>query len=403
VVVAPMAFSAAKQHSGAIGWLLVGVAIAPPVAFMVVPQVNQFSDVWLHEGIRIATPEVRMWGRTIVPSQTIFEIAPLIQPPMGDHVAFEALAIEAPYFYDSSPPNSFDLVLIDKATNSEVGVAVPSPCPATVVSTGWHGGYGNTVDLQCEDGTGVFIAHFDEVWVSAGQVLKKGEKFAVQGDTGRSFGKHLHVEIDLNGDDQPEPYDQSEPIMRHFMALWETGLATPTPAALAEFTLSDEVLKAAIGNAEGTTNPDGTPNHNYWGHTDPGNGAHNLGAFSYQHGASSPQEADQKQLQRLRQAEREIQTQAQGKFGQPLSEAALLTALDLWNQAPLAGQDFVEHLPTYNPTPEQIIAARAKSFVDPATGSLDAPGLGNAPSAVWSDQARRVNDALDSLRLLQRQ
>jgi len=161
-------------------------------------------------------------------------------------------------------------------------------------------------------------------------------------------------------------------------------------------------LKAAIGNAEGTTNPDGTPNHNYWGHTDPGNGAHNLGAFSYQHGASSPQEADQKQLQRLRQAEREIQTQAQGKFGQPLSEAALLTALDLWNQAPLAGRDFVKHLPTHDPTPEQIIDARAKSFVDPATGSLDAPGLGNDPSAVWSDQARRVNDALDSLQLLQR-
>jgi len=381
---------------------LVGVAIAPPIAFMMIPQVNQVSDVWLHEGLRIATPEVRVWGRTLVPSQTLFEIAPLIQPPMGDHVAFEALAIEAPYFYDSSPPNSFDLVLIDKATNSEVGVAVPAPCPATVISTGWHGGYGNTVDLQCEDGTGVFIAHFDEVWVSAGQVLKKGEKFAIQGDTGRSFGKHLHVEIDLNGDDQPEPYDQSEPIMRRFMALWETGLAAPAPVASVGSTLSDEVLMKAIGKAEGTVDGNLTPDADYWGHTDPGNGAHNQGFFSFQHGASSPQEADQKQLQRLRQAEREIQAQAQGKFGQPLSEAALLTALDLWNQAPLAGQDFVRLLPTHDPTPAQIVEARAKSYIDPATGALDAPGLGNSMENVRQDQQRRTNANLDALHLLKR-
>ena len=401
MVVAPMAF-AAKRHGGTLAWLLVGGAIAPPIAFMVVPQVNRFSDVWLHEGIRIATPEVRVWGRKIVPSQTIFEIDPLIQPPMGNHVAFEALAIEAPYFYDSSPPNSFDLVLIDQATNSEVGVAVPAPCPATVVSTGWHGGYGNTVDLQCEDGTGVFIAHFDEVWVSAGQMLKKGETFAVQGDTGRSFGKHLHVEIDLNGDDQPEPYDQSEPIMRRFMALWETGLAAPTPVASAGSTLSDEVLMKAIGKAEGTVDSHLNPDADYWGHTDPGNGAHNQGFFSFQHGASSPQEADQKQLQRLRQAEREIQAQAQGKFGQPLSEATLLTALDLWNQAPLAGQDFVRLLPTPDPTPEQIIEARAKSFIEPATGALNAPGLGNSMPRVREDQKRRTNANLNVLQLLRR-
>ena len=233
-------------------------------------------------------------------------------------------------------------------------------------------------------------------------MLKKGETFAVQGDTGRSFGKHLHVEIDLNGDDQPEPYDQSEPIMRRFMALWETGLAAPTPVASAGSTLSDEVLMKAIGKAEGTVDSHLNPDADYWGHTDPGNGARNQGFFSFQHGASSPQEADQKQLQRLRQAEREIQAQAQGKFGQPLSEATLLTALDLWNQAPLAGQDFVRLLPTPDPTPEQIIEARAKSFIEPATGALNAPGLGNSMPRVREDQKRRTNANLNVLQLLRR-
>lgn len=402
MVVAPLAFQAARQHSGALGWLMVGVAIAPPAVFMLSPQVNKVSDIWLHEGLRIATPEVRAFGRVIIPSKTVFEIEPLIKPQGGDHVAFEALAIEAPHFYDDTPPNSYDLVLINKANNSEYGVAVPSPCPATVVSTGWHSGYGNTVDLQCDDGTGVFIAHFDEVLVKAGDVLKKGQKFAIQGDTGRSFGKHLHIEIDLNGDDRPESYSQTEPIMRNFMALWETGLEEPAPVAPAGITLSDDVLMKAIGKAEGTVDGNLNPDADYYGHTDPGNGASNKGFFSFQHGARSPQEADQKQLNRLRNAEREIQAQAVGKFGQPLSEAALLTALDLWNQAPKAGQDFVTHLPTHDPTPQQIIDARAKSYIDPATGALDAPGLGNSMGNVIQDQARRTDANLSALKLLKR-
>ena len=125
--------------------------------------------------------------------------------------------------------------------------------------------------------------------------------------------------------------------------------------------------------------------------------------FSFQHGAATPEAADQKQLQRLRNAEREIQTQAAGKFGQPLSEAALLTALDLWNQAPLAGQDFVKHLPTPDPSPEQIVEARAQAFVEPATGALNAPGLGNSWSGVRTDQRRRTEEALETLQYLRRE
>ena len=113
-------------------------------------------------------------------------------------------------------------------------------------------------------------------------------------------------------------------------------------------------------------------------------------------------DADQQQLHRLRNAEREIQAQAVGKFGQPLSEAALLTALDLWNQAPLAGQDFVTHLPTHDPTPEQIIEARARSFIEPTTGQLNAPGLGNSMNNVKSDQRRRTDANLEALKLLRR-
>jgi hypothetical protein len=396
VVVAPMAFSAARQHSGLMDWLLVGVAIAPPVVFMVSPQVNRISDVWLHEGIRIATPEVRAFGRTIVPSRTLFELEPLIQPT-GEYVAFAPLAIATPYFLDESPAGSYDLTLIDPVTDS-VQVDVPAPCGGTVIDTGWHGGYGNQVNIQCHDEHEIFLAHFSKVYVATGDAVKLGQPIAQQGSTGNSTGEHIHIEITPQGGDRTNR-EQTRPIMQDIMALWETGLEAPAPA---ELTLDDEALMKAIGKAEGTVDSNLNPDADYHGHIDPGNGAANLGFFSYQHGASSPQEADQKQLQRLRNAEREIQAQAVGKFGQPLSEAALLTALDLWNQAPLAGQDFVTHLATPDPTPEQIIEARAKSYIDPATGALDAPGLGNSMVNVEADQRRRTKANLSALQLLRR-
>jgi hypothetical protein len=336
VVVAPMAFQAAKQNSGLVGWLLVGVAIAPPVVFMLSPPVNRVSDVWLHEGIRIATPEVRAFGRTLVPSRTLFELEPLIKPA-GEHVAFAPLAIAKPYFFDESPAGSYDLTLIDPVTDS-VQVDVPAPCGGTVIDTGWHGGYGNQVDIQCHDGHEIFLAHFSQVYVATGDAVKLGQPIAQQGSTGNSTGEHVHIEITPKGGERTNR-EQTLPIMQDIMALWETGLEAPAPA---EFTLDDETLMKAIGKAEGTVDGHLHPDADYHGHIDPGNGAANLGFFSYQHGASSPQEADQKQLQRLRNAEREIQAQAVGKFGQPLSEAALLTALDLWNQAPVGGTGFCD-------------------------------------------------------------
>ena len=62
---------------------------------------------------------------------------------------------------------------------------------------------------------------------------------------------------------------------------------------------TDSLVARAVGSAEGTRTPTGAFNPAYNGHTDPGNGVWNMGTFSYQHGAKTPAEADQKQLQRF--------------------------------------------------------------------------------------------------------
>ena len=158
-----------------------------------------------------------------------------------------------------------------------------------------------------------------------------GETFALTGDSGLGTGAHL----DIRRIDKMEPSKQDvEPYL--------TGKLPPSPhhslARRRGSPLSDKELVCAIGAAEGTRDTRCRPTEAFWGHKDPGNDADNLGSFSYQHGAGSPEDADRRQLVRLRRAETQLQAQAQTKFGRPLSRPALGAALDLWNQSPKAGR-----------------------------------------------------------------
>lgn len=160
---------------------------------------------------------------------------------------------------------------------------------------------------------------------------------------------------------------------------------------------SDSVVARTVGHAEGTRHYDGSKNPAYWGHTDPGNGAANLGTFSYQHGAATPEQADEKQLKRLEQQTQQILADAQAR-GLQLDEMELLNAIDLANQAPLAALDdqgnFNEHLARAKEQGlqgwEAILFARRESFRNPTTGKWAAPGLGNDAARIEADQLRRL-------------
>ena len=211
---------------------------------------------------------------------------------------------------------------------------------------------------------------------------KQGQSFALTGDSGLGTGEHLDA----------RRMDKTEPSLQDI----EPYLTGKLPARQ-NSKISDRELTCSIGAAEGTRDENCEPTAAYRGHTDPGNGADNLGSFSYQHGADSPADADRRQLARLRHAETDLQQRSQEKWGKPLSKPAIGAALDLWNQAPLAGESFVDELPSSNPTREQIVNARSRSYIDPTTGKLDAPGLGNDPAKVEADQQRRTDEVENQL------
>jgi hypothetical protein len=168
------------------------------------------------------------------------------------------------------------------------------------------------------------------------------------------------------------------------------------PAETAELFVGGErsIVSRAVGHAEGTRGADGSKTPAYAGHTDPGNGVWNLGSFSYQHSASSPEDADRKQLARLQRQFALISQQALAK-GLRLSFREKLNAIDLANQAPRAALEpggFVDRLIECN---RELVCVRSKSYLD-LDGRLDAPGLGNNMRRVERDQQRRI-DAIDNV------
>jgi|GEM_PF-1983520 len=126
-----------------------------------------------------------------------------------------------------------------------------------------------------------------------------------------------------------------------------------------------------IGNAEGTRRPDGGFTAAYGGHTDPGNAAHNRGSFSYQHAASSPADADRRQLQTLQDRLPAYEAAAR-QAGLDPNNARLASAyLDLYNQSPTAAQRFLNQLDTLRGQPidaAHLTDLRVNSYVDRATG-----------------------------------
>lgn len=81
------------------------------------------------------------------------------------------------------------------------GTKIKAAAGGTVVTsaTGYNGGYGNYVVISHGNGIETAYGHCSELYVKVGQKVSQGEVIAAVGNTGRSYGNHLHLEIRING------------------------------------------------------------------------------------------------------------------------------------------------------------------------------------------------------------
>jgi murein DD-endopeptidase MepM/ murein hydrolase activator NlpD len=68
-----------------------------------------------------------------------------------------------------------------------------------VVYAGWKNGYGKVIIIDHLNGYRTLYAHLSKIQVASGKIVEKGEKIGIMGNTGESYGVHLHFEVLRNG------------------------------------------------------------------------------------------------------------------------------------------------------------------------------------------------------------
>ena len=83
---------------------------------------------------------------------------------------------------------------------NDFGTPIVATADGVVTTAGWNsGGYGNMVDIDHGNGIMTRYGHAQQVVVSAGQQVKRGQVIAYMGSTGFSTGPHVHYEVRVNG------------------------------------------------------------------------------------------------------------------------------------------------------------------------------------------------------------
>ena len=88
-----------------------------------------------------------------------------------------------------------------------IGTEIYAVAGGVVSYAGEKSGYGIAVEVDHGDGLVSRYGHLSVPKVKEGQVVKKGDLVALMGNTGRSTGPHLHLEVLKNGEQQdPRTY-----------------------------------------------------------------------------------------------------------------------------------------------------------------------------------------------------
>lgn len=77
---------------------------------------------------------------------------------------------------------------------------VRAPYSGVVKSAEWNDDYGNILSISHKDDLVTVYGHLEKFLVSSNDVVKAGDPIGIVGNTGKSVGKHLHLETRLKGE-----------------------------------------------------------------------------------------------------------------------------------------------------------------------------------------------------------
>ena len=82
---------------------------------------------------------------------------------------------------------------------ADIGTSIVAAAGGVVVVQDLHPAYGNMVEVDHGNNLITRYAHASQVFVKKGDIVKRGQKIAEVGSTGRSTGPHLHFEVWVSG------------------------------------------------------------------------------------------------------------------------------------------------------------------------------------------------------------
>jgi murein DD-endopeptidase MepM/ murein hydrolase activator NlpD len=83
--------------------------------------------------------------------------------------------------------------------SAPMGTDIYAAMDGQVIAAGRHKDYGNFVVLEHGNGVVTLYAHCNRNFVEDGEVVRRGQKIAEVGRTGKATGPHLHFELRLDG------------------------------------------------------------------------------------------------------------------------------------------------------------------------------------------------------------
>ena len=113
----------------------------------------------------------------------------------------------SPFGYRIHPVYGYSRFHSGVDITASYGTPIKATAAGRVVTSGWLGGYGNTIEIDHGNGLKTLYGHCSSLAVGRGAFVKKGQVVAYVGSTGVSTGPHVHYEVSRSGSQiNPDPY-----------------------------------------------------------------------------------------------------------------------------------------------------------------------------------------------------
>jgi murein DD-endopeptidase MepM/ murein hydrolase activator NlpD len=119
-------------------------------------------------------------------------MVPTAEPVPGSHIG-------SAFGFRIDPINGGSALHTGLDFQADSGTPILAAAGGVVVTQEYHAGYGNMVEIDHGNDLVTRYAHASATFVKKGDLIKRGQKIAAVGTTGRSTGPHLHFEVLVQG------------------------------------------------------------------------------------------------------------------------------------------------------------------------------------------------------------